>query len=117
FLSIQSFIFALCSSHSTPTTHTYSLSLHDALPIYCRGQQHLYLLLCNSQFFWPMPCKAASIAPHFLFCVVHVMSAFLPAIYRVRSEEHTSELHSRFDNECRLLLEHNTADIYSVRVK
>src|SRR5699024_12654995 len=31
----------------------------------------------------------------------------LPALLYLRSEEHTSELQSRFDLVCRLLLEHN----------
>src|SRR5207249_11696893 len=32
-------------------------------------------------------------------------SGFMPAVYQGRSEEHTSELQSRFDLVCRLLLE------------
>src|SRR6266849_3040939 len=63
--------------NDTATTEIYTLSLHDALPIWIAG--------------WPMPwsswrrvqCRAR----------------------RSRSEEHTSELQSRVDLVCRLLLE------------
>src|SRR5699024_11281494 len=36
-------------------------------------------------------------------------------IYNKRSEEHTSELQSRFDLVCRLLLEKKNENIYNVR--
>src|SRR5437588_12273679 len=66
--------------NDTATTEIYTLSLHDALPIYCRrispatqAQVHNWVLLT-----W-------ALAP--------------------RSEEHTSELQSHSDLVCRLLLE------------
>src|SRR2546421_3311284 len=64
--------------NDTATTEIYTLSLHDALPIYPDGRQiHDRVQL------------------HFGRHVSAVM----------RSEEHTSELQSRSDLVCRLLLE------------
>src|SRR5271167_5273809 len=74
------FIFYLFSFffffNDTATTEIYTLSLHDALPISGR------VALAFS------PMQATSIGT-----------------WRQRSEEHTSELQSRFDLVCRLLLE------------
>src|SRR5688500_19399058 len=71
-------------------THIYSLSLHDALPIY----QHL------------------TVKPVFLLPILmlHKHSAgslenLLYMEHRTRSEEHTSELQSPCNLVCRLLLE------------
>src|SRR6266496_6613006 len=60
--------------NDTATTEIYTLSLHDALPIFA-GTPHLAIVDCH------------------------------PRCDRVRSEEHTSELQSRRDLVCRLLLE------------
>src|SRR5438874_9448603 len=64
--------------NDTATTEIYTLSLHDALPIYA------------ARWFAPSrrmrPCNCSKRAP-------------------CRSEEHTSELQSRRDLVCRLLLE------------
>src|SRR5204863_8698475 len=67
--------------NDTATTEIYTLSLHDALPI----------SLARSSFPTASPCNRNSTSP----------SASWPA----RSEEHTSELQSRRDLVCRLLLE------------
>src|SRR5271167_5279486 len=64
--------------NDTATTEIYTLSLHDALPI------------------WSRSCSACR--PRTSTCG----RATCPA---ARSEEHTSELQSRFDFVCRLLLE------------
>src|SRR2546428_9532462 len=86
--------------NDTATTEIYTLSLHDALPIfYLRCQtQRVHLLLCG-------------FAEHFgnlhADCVGSVFPGRRdndPPITR-RSEEHTSELQSRSDLVCRLLLE------------
>src|SRR5438105_10463147 len=61
----------------TATTEIYTLSLHDALPISCRDSRH------RGAPRRPRPGRAP----------------------RKRSEEHTSELQSRVDLVCRLLLE------------
>src|SRR5207249_11036375 len=98
--------------HATPTTHISTLSLHDALPIFlcCR------LTICTSDDV--MPILYASGVPRSgtssSFCVSLLRSASAKTgcplgeqIQRhvPRSEEHTSELQSRFDLVCRLLLE------------
>src|SRR5207249_11844681 len=74
--------------NDTTTTEIYTLSLHDALPICVErgvGRDGAKLLGVERQ---------------------HALHA-LQAIDRsnLRSEEHTSELQSRFDLVCRLLLE------------
>src|SRR5450432_4794143 len=63
--------------NDTATTEIYTLSLHDALPISNES-------LCG-------------------FALTSKASTF--ALARSRSEEHTSELQSRSDLVCRLLLE------------
>src|SRR5437868_14894098 len=65
----------------TAPTHIYTLSLHDALPILRRCLQPFDFVSKPRQ--GPNPVSANE----------------------QRSEEHTSELQSRFDLVCRLLLE------------
>src|SRR5207249_12093471 len=65
--------------HDTATPENYTLSLHDALPICRAGDRRLLRGLRPG----PRPPPPAG----------------------RRSEEHTSELQSRFDLVCRLLLE------------
>src|SRR6201986_2240578 len=65
--------------NDTATTEIYTLSLHDALPIFLPGSIHV------------------------LRFQVHL--AKLDDSCVLRSEEHTSELQSRSDLVCRLLLE------------
>src|SRR5271167_5244500 len=71
------YVFVFFFFNDTATTEIYTLSLHDALPI------------LNSVARWT-PCSVQSIQ-------------WLSLLNR--SEEHTSELQSRFDLVCRLLLE------------
>src|SRR5207249_10121989 len=79
--------------HHPATTEIYTLSLHDALPI---SVQDLH--------------AALDVAAHLDGAAIVVILAFLDedeesVLLAVRSEEHTSELQSRFDLVCRLLLE------------
>src|SRR5699024_11956231 len=76
-------------SHAPPPTEIYTLSLHDALPI-CAWPGSSSS--SSSTFFGTSTGSSTS-----------AMSAL--AASRWRSEEHTSELQSRFDLVCRLLLE------------
>src|SRR2546422_8326064 len=85
--------------NDTATTEIYTLSLHDALPISCLERQgrasrpgrvslrYDQRGLCDCRGF------ASAVARR---CGV---------FYRLRSEEHTSELQSRLHLVCRLLLE------------
>src|SRR5699024_12302736 len=70
----------LFSFIDTATTLPYTLSLHDALPIYAIAAHRTVAAPA-----WPKAPNWSASAP--------------------RSEEHTSELQSRFDLVCRLLLE------------
>src|SRR5437868_15545440 len=77
---------AACLFDEAPTAEIYTLSLHDALPISsARAPSPLRL------FNWCGRSAASRWAANFAG--------------RMRSEEHTSELQSRFDLVCRLLLE------------
>src|SRR5438105_8291168 len=80
------FILRLFFFSDTATTEIYTLSLHDALPISAstrpkNGHHEVLNRRC-----YPTPENA-------------------PACKPPRSEEHTSELQSRVDLVCRLLLE------------
>src|SRR3712207_9383712 len=80
--------------NDTATTEIYTLSLHDALPIYgAAATSSNQVMLGNSS-------------------VTSVVAAGSFVIYS-RSEEHTSELQSRQYLVCRLLLEKNTYYCYS----
>src|SRR5207249_1787079 len=70
---------------TTATTEIYTLSLHDALPIS------------------PRATSTTSAGPRDKRTRATTATTWAPGISR--SEEHTSELQSRFDLVCRLLLE------------
>src|SRR5438067_13115271 len=74
FLALFFFFF-----NDTATTEIYTLSLHDALPIFHRRRR----------------VRTRAAGPDGVGC----------SREQPRSEEHTSELQSRFDLVCRLLLE------------
>src|SRR2546429_6422054 len=80
--------------NDTATTEIYTLSLHDALPIWPWRAAR-----------WTACCGAArrTCAP----CTSWPRSSRPPR--RRRSEEHTSELQSRLHLVCRLLLEKKTS--------
>src|SRR5437868_11933964 len=73
---------------TTATTDIYTLSLHDALPILAT------VVRCNTGSYGAVHHRSGRVGGNFV-CA--------PAA--ARSEEHTSELQSRFDLVCRLLLE------------
>src|SRR3712207_8016454 len=81
--------------NDTATTEIYTLSLHDALPIF---------LLCDKLLVSTNPGRRVA---HFLECAKwHSPRASHWRRYGfARSEEHTSELQSRQYLVCRLLLE------------
>src|SRR5690606_42100631 len=74
---------------ATATTAIYTLSLHDALPIWSTTRR------CTRA--WRMPRRIRC-------CSTRVSTGGCSAA-SVRSEEHTSELQSRENLVCRLLLE------------
>src|SRR5699024_12375131 len=85
----STFLFFFLFNH-TSTTDIYTLSLHDALPI--SSYLENCLMISNNS------SMAGSPSPDLM--------AWLNYWIKIsRSEEHTSELQSRFDLVCRLLLE------------
>src|SRR5262249_60765026 len=101
-LHLLSFLF-----HGPATTHIYSLSLHDALPIY--GGEFLAELGDGRlvQVRAPVERRRAVEGEHLVR--VDALDARLQLLAVVqlarRSEEHTSELQSLTNLVCRLLLE------------
>src|SRR5699024_12399430 len=94
------------------TTHCYTLSLHDALPILLRRAGELWMQHRAEIKDWivreagSVPAKAA-LETDTASGICYEASALPthPQGEVLRSEEHTSELQSRFDLVCRLLLE------------
>src|SRR5947209_17044363 len=77
------------------STEIYTLSLHDALPIYLENPSKM-----------PTPDRIAEMKEPYVTSSVFVPTEFMTVIYKLaRSEEHTSELQSRQYLVCRLLLE------------
>src|SRR5699024_11714667 len=81
--------FFLFFLNDTPTTEIYTLSLHDALPILKKTKKRPHITVC----------KRSSVMENI------GLEPTTSCVPRKRSEEHTSELQSRFDLVCRLLLE------------
>src|SRR5690349_25027948 len=83
------------SSNHTAPTEIYTLSLHDALPI------SEALASSTALYSWVFKILGMSSAISSSLFGSKIKSAFTA----FRSEEHTSELQSRRDLVCRLLLE------------
>src|SRR2546430_9029606 len=83
-------IFVLFFFNDTATTEIYTLSLHDALPIFVPGGTS------------PRGLEAHALARS---AATTSRLAALRAAQAERSEEHTSELQSQSNLVCRLLLE------------
>src|SRR5699024_12215948 len=96
--SHTTFSYTLSSSTATPTTYIYTLSLHDALPI----------LASNYNLIMP-----SFTCIRFILGISFVVGMHKKRLARsiCRSEEHTSELQSRFDLVCRLLLEKKNINV------
>src|SRR5688572_31527191 len=85
------------------TTKIYTLSLHDALPIFAtRSRSKLGAIRSIS-----LPSSASSAVKERLSSTADWASSMLRTFRRARarSEEHTSELQSQSNLVCRLLLE------------
>src|SRR5207244_13158643 len=92
--SLSSHVLSLCFFNATATPEIYTLSLHDALPIYLRVERIMIRAI--------RPTCSRSCGP-----VVgpRALQPFRDVPFVVRSEEHTSELQSPDHLVCRLLLE------------
>src|SRR5437588_5213442 len=86
--------------NDTATTEIYTLSLHDALPIF--GNVRIAVVRSWTR------CKTR----------IYIRFGVFHADAGVRSEEHTSELQSHSDLVCRLLLEkkNNSAPACAMRL-
>src|SRR5439155_4470101 len=91
----------------TPTTEFYTLSLHDALPIYsARDCASKTTPCCRSRAL--LRCAPYTSANELASATINTKKTVLeifPILDLTRSEEHTSELQSRGHLVCRLLLE------------
>src|SRR3712207_8482587 len=86
--------------NDTATTEIYTLSLHDALPIWPRHRR------ADPLATWQAPCLPVPRRPRQAQAAGHTSSACRDrSRTHRRSEEHTSELQSRQYLVCRLLLE------------
>src|SRR2546422_8565610 len=85
--------------NDTATTEIYTLSLHDALPIYQGGAE-----VCNCLVILPRLDLSDSEGLEGVNAF-QVRNGLSGVTQRKRSEEHTSELQSRLHLVCRLLLE------------
>src|SRR5258708_26694847 len=81
--------------NDTATTEIYTLSLHDALPIWRGSAERDSGCLPLGRYYCRLRSRSAGI---------------LPVVRRHRSEEHTSELQSPDHLVCRLLLEKKKRD-------
>src|SRR5438874_9478448 len=87
--------------NDTPTTEIYTLSLHDALPILVNELKVVFERMGVDV--WEV-IEAAKTKP-FGFQAFYPGPGLGGHCIPIRSEEHTSELQSRRDLVCRLLLE------------
>src|SRR5699024_12137669 len=100
----RSYIFV--SYNHSATTSIYTLSLHDALPICQYGRQHGCGRDCGAgQICHRFVCRSCGHVYHSSCFGGRVWPESVCLFEKGRSEEHTSELQSRFDLVCRLLLE------------
>src|SRR5699024_12750057 len=100
---------SLCCAPPPPTPDTYPLSLHDALPISVRSHRLAvpshFIRRAGSLHGQNQPARSRQ----------RKTPLGKPGEWRQRSEEHTSELQSRFDLVCRLLLEKKKTTTWSIR--
>src|SRR5438477_7954286 len=99
----------------TSTTVTYTLSLHDALPIcICRLAFSFIERLVGQRVGFAILLAIHVVDPERVKRLRHFLRAF---VERLRSEEHTSELQSHVNLVCRLLLEKKKERIYTADVR
>src|SRR3712207_8941027 len=88
--------------NDTATTEIYTLSLHDALPIF-------YLDSGENGLFSPDEFEALTALGLMEYITPEEIA--VDAVREIRSEEHTSELQSRQYLVCRLLLEKKKTEV------
>src|SRR5690606_41618114 len=89
----------------TATTEIYTLSLHDALPIYAMKNSKQWIASMEAEERVKTGIKTLKIGYNKVFgYYIEITRANLVHLPE-RSEEHTSELQSRENLVCRLLLE------------
>src|SRR5699024_12704371 len=102
-LSLFPVVTSLCFFTALSSTYLYSLSLHDALPILI-----LFIVVIRALAIHRLP-KTTFLALWMIAALRLLLPFSIPLTFNIhiglRSEEHTSELQSRFDLVCRLLLE------------
>src|SRR5690606_40852518 len=99
------------SSGETAASGYYTLSLHDALPILATAQQELIRL--QGRYNENHPDVVALRREIAALSSGPINQANLAQQLRIRSEEHTSELQSRENLVCRLLLEKKKAEKFN----
>src|SRR3712207_8161919 len=94
--------------NDTATTEIYTLSRHDALPIYSRARRGRGPLQRDAEV--GLDCPRQRNHPREEIGGRRRRAVSRRGLYRVRTEEHTSELQSRQYLVCRLLLgkKHNS---------
>src|SRR5699024_11594818 len=80
--------------------HTGAESMHKSLLFFQRGKCQI----CNAFIFFYIHMRISIPGPFYLHILLLNILFYLYLLLSVRSEEHTSELQSRFDLVCRLLL-------------
>src|SRR5207249_11351216 len=90
-------------SLDTSTTDIYTLSLHDALPIFQVSRVNTPRTVL----------KGTNLSVDVIVAANGYAGSTVPVNVEDRSEEHTSELQSRFDLVCRLLLEKKNKLVHS----
>src|SRR5699024_12804844 len=95
--------------HDPAPPPLYTLSLHDALPI-----SHHLIDICDPSEEWNVMsfCRLAAETIDAILSRGHLPMVVGGTGFYIRSEEHTSELQSRFDLVCRLLLEKTNTSTY-----
>src|SRR5690606_41639057 len=96
----------LCFLTATAPPQTYTLSLHDALPIFM-----MVVLLILGMVLDPVGIMLVTLPVFLPLVTMHGFDPIWFGILFVRSEEHTSELQSRENLVCRLLLEKKKKEI------
>src|SRR5260370_41463297 len=104
FSDLAPFLRSFFFFNDTATTEIYTLSLHDALPIYLARERHSAYL--------------RSLGAHAI-AVDRVrrkgQATYGDGVRAQRSEEHTSELQSHLNLVCRLLLEKKKQTLCCIR--